>query len=80
MKRVILNPIFRDTVTFIKTASETNGQFTEAELILIPGGGNPLHYHLSYSETFTPIEGLLGLGLAKRKKKFLRPGETYTID
>ena len=66
MKRVIVNPIFRDTVTFIKTSAETNGQFTEAELMLMPGGRNPLHYHLSYSETFTAIDGELGLGLAKK--------------
>lgn len=79
MKRVIVNPIFRDTVTFIKTSEETSGQFTEAELTLMPGGKNPLHYHLSYSETFTAIEGELGLGLAKRKKKILMPGETYTV-
>jgi quercetin dioxygenase-like cupin family protein len=80
MKKVIVNPIFRDTVTFIKTSAETKGQFTEAELILMPGGRNPLHYHLSYSETFTAIDGELGVGLAKRKKKFLKPGETYTVE
>lgn len=80
MKRVIVNPIFRDTVTFIKTSVETNGQFTEAELTLMPGGRNPLHYHLSYSETFTAIDGELGLGLAERKKKILKPGETYTVE
>lgn len=80
MKRVIVNPIFRDTVTFIKTAAETNSQFTEAELTLMPGGSNPLHYHLSYSETFTAIEGELGLGLAKNNKKILKPGETYTVE
>jgi hypothetical protein len=64
MKKVIVNPIFRDTVTFIKTSAETKEQFTEAELTLMPGGRNPLHYHLSYSETFTAIDGELGVGLA----------------
>jgi quercetin dioxygenase-like cupin family protein len=80
LKRVIVNPIFKDTVTFIKTSVETNGQFTEAELILMPAGKNPLHYHLSYSETFTAIDGELGLGLAKGKTKILKPGETYTVE
>ncbi|HBZ21488.1 MAG TPA: cupin [Bacteroidales bacterium] len=80
MKRVIVNPIFRDTVTFTKTSIETNGKYTEAELTLMPGGKNPLHYHLSYSETFTAIDGELGLGLARSKKKFLKPGETYTVE
>jgi quercetin dioxygenase-like cupin family protein len=80
MKRTIVNSVFKDTVTFIKTSAETNGQFTEAELTLRPGGKNPAHYHLTYSETFTAIEGELGVGLAKRRKKILKPGETYSVD
>lgn len=79
LKRVIINPIFKDTVTFIKTSEETRGQSTEAELTLMPGGKNPLHYHLSYSETFTAIDGELGIGLGKGKKMILKPGETYTV-
>lgn len=80
MKRVITNPQMRDTVTFIKTSREINGQFSELEITLMPGGRNPLHYHLSYSETFTAIDGELGLGLGKGKKKILKPGDTYTVE
>lgn len=80
MKRTIVNPIIKDTVTFLNTAEESGGKVTEAEITLMPGGGNPLHYHKSYSETFTAIDGQLGLKLGKEKSKILNPGETYTVN
>jgi quercetin dioxygenase-like cupin family protein len=80
MKRIIVNPIFKDTVTFIKTAAESNGQVSEMELTLMPGGNNPLHYHMSYSETFTAIDGEVGVGLGKMKKKILKPGNSYIVE
>ena len=58
MKRVINNPIFDDTVTFVKTSKETGGEYTLLEIQLSPGGGNPLHYHFDYEETFTAKEGI----------------------
>ena len=80
MKKIIVNPIFKDTVTFIKTAAESNGQVSEMELTLLPRGKNPLHYHLSYSETFTAIDGEVGVGLGRMKKKVLKPGNSYTVE
>jgi quercetin dioxygenase-like cupin family protein len=79
MKRTVVNPIIKDTATFLKTAGETNGELTEIEITLMPGGGNPLHYHKTYSETFTAIDGDLGVKLAKGKTKILEPGESYTV-
>jgi quercetin dioxygenase-like cupin family protein len=79
MKRTIVNPIFKDTVTFIETAAESNGQVSDLELTLMPGGRNPLHYHKSYSETFTAIGGNVGVGLGRIKKKILEPGNSYTV-
>jgi hypothetical protein len=38
MERTIVNPIFKDTVTFIETAAESNGQVSDLELTLLPGG------------------------------------------
>jgi mannose-6-phosphate isomerase-like protein (cupin superfamily) len=78
MRRTIINPIIKDTVTFIQTAEESGGKVTEADIVLMPEGGNPLHYHKTYSETFTAIDGELGLKLG-RKTKILRAGETYTV-
>ena len=80
MKNIIINPIFKDTVTFIRTAKESNGQVSELELTLLSGGHNPLHYHKCYSETFTAIEGEVGIGLGRMDKKILKPGNSCTFE
>ena len=79
MKRTIVNPIIKDTVTFLQTSEETNGKITEAEITLMPSGSNPLHYHKTYSETFRAIEGELGVKLGKKTSRILKPGESYTV-
>ena len=79
MKRTIVNPIIKDTVTFLQTAEESAGKISEADITLMPGGGNPLHYHKTYSETFTAIDGDLGLKLGRRDTRILSPGESYTV-
>lgn len=80
MKRTIVNPIIKDTVTFLQTAEESGGKVSEAEITLMPKGGNPLHYHKTYSETFTAIDGDLGLKLGKKDTMILKPGESYTVE
>ncbi|MBK6888506.1 MAG: cupin domain-containing protein [Sphingobacteriales bacterium] len=80
MKRTIVNPIIKDTVTFLQTSEESGGKITEGEITLMPGGKNPLHYHKTYSETFTAIEGELGLKLGKKGSKILKAGESYTVE
>ena len=80
MKRIIVNPIIKDTVTFLQTSEESGGKISEADITLMPGGANPLHYHKTYSETFTAIEGELGLKLGRRDTKILRAGESYTVN
>lgn len=80
MKRTIVNPIIKDTLTFLRTFEETGGQITEAEITLMPKGGNPLHYHKSYAETFTAIEGELGVKLGNNEKRILKAGESYTVE
>ena len=80
MKRTIINPVIKDTVTFIQTSAESGGRMTEGEITLMPGGGNPLHYHKSYAETFTAIEGDLGLKLGRNITRILKPGQTYTVE
>lgn len=79
MKRVFVNPVIKDTITFVRTASESDGRITEADLTLLPGGGNILHYHKTFSETFTAVDGELGVKLGKRKTKILKPGESHTV-
>ena len=46
--RTVRNPVIGDEVTFVQTARETGGDHTLARVVLKPGGGNPLHYHLTY--------------------------------
>ena len=79
MKRTIFNPVLKDTVVFVRTAAETNGAVSELEITLMPGGGNPLHYHTSYTETFTALTGTLGLELKNKRQLLLAPGEAYVV-
>ncbi|SFF40524.1 cupin domain-containing protein [Thermoflexibacter ruber] len=57
MNRRIYNPLQKDYVTFLKTSEETKGEFTLLEVELANGGGVGLHYHKTYSEKFTCLEG-----------------------
>ena len=78
MKRTIVNPIIKDIATFVQTAKESDSHVSEIEIVVMPGGGNILHYHKTYSETFIAVEGELGVKL-KDGFKILKPGESYTV-
>ena len=77
MERSIYNPIQKDTVTFIKTHADTNGEYTLVEVELADGGGVGLHYHKTYSEKFDCIDGEVQVQLGK-KLLSLKPGESAT--
>lgn len=77
--RTIHNPAIKDTMTFLRTSEETGGELTELEIELAPGGGNPLHYHGSYSERFEVIEGMLGVQTG-RTQRTLAPGEHVLVE
>jgi len=79
MDRKIHNPIQKDTVTFLKTHGDTNGQCTLVEVELADGGGVGLHYHKTYSETFACIEGELQVQLGKTIHT-LKAGESATAE
>lgn len=51
----------RDAATFLETSEETGGERTLAELEVAPGGKVTPHYHLTYSERFTVLEGRLSV-------------------
>lgn len=76
--RTIENPIIKDKVTFLRTSEETGGEVTEIIVELAPGGENEPHYHTSFTESFTAIEGQLGV-LAGTEERLLNPGETATV-
>ncbi len=78
IKRVFVNPIYKDKATVLKTGEETNGAYTLGELVVYPGGGNFMHTHSVFEETFTSIKGILGVTV-RNKKYFLLPGESITV-
>lgn len=76
--KTIVNPVVKDEVTFIQSASASRGQLTVLSVKLMPGGGTPLHYHKNFSETFTAVQGELTIYL-KGKKRVLKAGQKYTV-
>jgi len=78
-KRVFENPLIKDKVTFIKTARETNGDYSLVEVELQPGGGNSMHYHKTFAEEFIAVDGILGVDLENKKLR-LQPGDTATAE
>ena len=79
MERKIYNPIQKDTVRFLKTHADTNGECTLVEVELADGGGVGLHYHKTYSEKFDCLEGDLQVQLGK-KIHVLKAGESATAE
>ncbi|MBK6993450.1 MAG: cupin domain-containing protein [Lewinellaceae bacterium] len=75
--RTVKNPIIKDVVTFLETVNETNGNHTLITVELAPKGGNDLHFHKSFDETFTVLEGRLGIQIEK-EIIYLNKGESAT--
>jgi quercetin dioxygenase-like cupin family protein len=61
--QVLENPILRDKITFLKTASETGGEYLLFRVTLAPGGGVIRHYHTTFIERFEGVDGELHLDL-----------------
>ena len=76
-KRVFENPLIKDKVTLLESSTQTGGAYTLLEVELQAGGGNDLHYHLSFSEQFTVVNGELGIDLNKQQLR-LQKGESAT--
>jgi mannose-6-phosphate isomerase-like protein (cupin superfamily) len=77
-KRGFINSIYKNKVTVLKSAEETGGRFMLGELEVAPGGGNFMHTHSAFEETFIAVKGRLGVVL-KNKKYYLQPGESITV-
>lgn len=78
LPRTINNPVQKDTVTFIKTTEETLGEYVLAEMEVMAGGGNPLHYHCTFTETFAVVKGRLDVDLHDQHL-VLQPGDSATV-
>jgi quercetin dioxygenase-like cupin family protein len=79
MKRTIENPILKDVVTFTTLSTESGGAFTELEATVMPGASSPPHFHETYDETITALEGAIILDLGKGAEVNLSSGESYVI-
>jgi mannose-6-phosphate isomerase-like protein (cupin superfamily) len=68
-----------ETITFIKSTADTNGQFVET-LVTLPasGDGPPAHRHVFQTELFETIDGKLGLDCGD-KKVVLEPKQSFTV-
>lgn len=72
---VIINTITKETITFTKTASMTEGKLLEFRLELAPGSTVPMkHVHTLQDEIFEVITGKVNVEIGK-KHVILKPGE-----
>lgn len=60
--RTIVNSEGNYSATFIKTGEETNGAYELVQVELEPFGGNDWHYHNSFEESFTVLNGEVKIG------------------
>jgi quercetin dioxygenase-like cupin family protein len=79
MERKIYNPIQQDQVIFLKTHADTGGEYTLVEVELADGGGVGLHYHKTYAEKFSCLEGEVQVKLGRYLHK-LMTGESATAE
>lgn len=67
-----------ETITFLKTTEETNGEYLEI-LVSFPAGAGPAtHKHSHQTELFESVEGKVGLDCGD-DKIVLQPGESFEI-
>jgi quercetin dioxygenase-like cupin family protein len=76
--RVIENPVIKDKATILKSTEDTNGEYFLAKLEVAPGGGNTLHYHPTFTEKFTVMDGQLNVSL-NGEEKVLQVGESAFV-
>jgi quercetin dioxygenase-like cupin family protein len=72
------NPVNGESTTILGSSADTHGAYTHFEVSLSPGGGNPLHYHTTFTEEFFAVQGLLGLQKG-RTIVYLKPGENALV-
>lgn len=46
-------------ISFVETAETTDGEYTLLDVVVVPGGGTPLHTHLNEDEWFFMVDGTL---------------------
>jgi mannose-6-phosphate isomerase-like protein (cupin superfamily) len=76
----IVNPVTGERLVFELTSHETDGAYTVFDTFVEPGGAvASAHVHPYQTETFSVIDGRLGVKRG-REKLVLEPGEVALID
>lgn len=60
--KTVYNNAGNYSATFLKSGNETNGAYELVQVELEPYGGNDWHYHKSFREEFTVLEGQVKIG------------------
>lgn len=68
-----------ERITFLRRITGTAGERLEAENVVTPGAGPPLHVHHFQEEAFTVLEGRIGYQRAGEPPHFAGPGETVVF-
>ncbi len=72
------NPLNGEYTKIIESSADTNGKYSLLEVSLMPGGGNPPHYHKRFTEEFIAVKGQLGL-LYNKEIVYLEPGQSKLV-
>lgn len=78
LPRSVSDPRTGETITFLKTTEETNGEYLLFRTDLPPNNGIFSHYHTEFIETFEGVSGDLELTLSG-KHMILKKGEKQAI-
>jgi quercetin dioxygenase-like cupin family protein len=77
--QIIQNPVSGESIEFIKTAADTNGELLEIELTLSPDGSVPgAHVHPEQEERFHVLEGTMKFRLGM-KTIVAEAGDTVVV-
>ena len=77
--QTLVNPVTGERMTFLETATETDGERVVIELRADPGGAvAAAHVHPSQWETFSVVSGTLGAKVAGEQGEF-GPGQTLGV-
>lgn len=72
------NPLNGEYTRIMESSADTNGEYSLLEVSLMPGGGNPPHYHTRFIEEFIAVKGRLGL-LYDKETVYLEPGQNKLV-
>ena len=72
---MLMNPVTKERMTFLKTAAETNGEYVLIELRAAPGAVvAAAHVHPHQTETFEVISGTLGAKIGRKTVEAVAEG------